>query len=100
MEIELKLFATLRETVGQKSVTRDVEEGATVGAVLRDLVSEYPDLEIFDETDEVYDHVNILINGRNIQHLDGLDTTLSADDTIGVFPPVEGGAGVDYASIA
>lgn len=91
MEIELKLFATLRETVGQKSVARDIDEESTVGDVLRDLVTEYPALEIFDDTGEVYGHVNVLINGRNVQHLDGLETVLSENDTIGVFPPVEGG---------
>lgn len=91
MEIELKLFATLRETVGQKSVSRQIDEESTVGDVLRELVSEYPDLEIFDDSGELYGHVNVLINGRNVQHVDGLDTALSEDDTIGVFPPVEGG---------
>jgi molybdopterin synthase sulfur carrier subunit len=91
MEIELKLFATLREAVGQKSMKWDVAEGSTVGELLRDLVGEYPDLEIFDENDAVYDHVNILINGRNVQYLEGLETALQEDDTVGVFPPVEGG---------
>ncbi len=95
MEIKLKLFATLREAVGQKSVTKSIADDSSVGDVLRDLVTEYPDLEIFDEQGDVYDHVNILVNGRNIQYLDGLDTALSSGDTIGVFPPVEGGSSDD-----
>lgn len=91
MEVELKFFATLREAVGEKHVTREINGDTTIGEVLRELVSEYPALEIFDENGEVYDHVNILINGRNVQHRNGLDTVLSDGDSVGVFPPVEGG---------
>jgi molybdopterin converting factor small subunit len=33
----------------------------------------------------------ILVNGRNIQHLKGVDTLLGPDDIVAVFPMVAGG---------
>lgn len=91
MEIELKFFATLRETVGERTITREFSDGTTIGTVLDAIVDEYPSLEIFNEDGDVYDHVNILINGENITFSDGLKTPLADGDSVGIFPPVEGG---------
>ena len=33
----------------------------------------------------------VLVNGRNIQHLKGVETPLGADDIVAVFPMVAGG---------
>jgi molybdopterin synthase sulfur carrier subunit len=35
--------------------------------------------------------INVLINGNNSRHLDGLDTPLSYGDELAVLPPVSGG---------
>lgn len=91
MEIEIRLFATLREAVGQKTLTNDYADGTRICDVLNDLVASYPDLEIYDDTGDLHPHVNVLVNGRNTNQLDGLDTPLSDGDSISLFPPVEGG---------
>jgi len=36
-------------------------------------------------------HVAVVLNGRDIRHLDGVDTPLSKEDKLQVFPPVGGG---------
>jgi molybdopterin synthase sulfur carrier subunit len=33
----------------------------------------------------------ILVNGRHVEHLSGIDTPLSPEDTVAVFPMVAGG---------
>ena len=33
----------------------------------------------------------IMVNGRNVQYLQGLDTPLAADDEVSIFPMVAGG---------
>ena len=33
----------------------------------------------------------ILVNGRHVQHLQGLDTPLKDADTVSIFPPAGGG---------
>ncbi|WP_396611671.1 ubiquitin-like small modifier protein 1 [Haloferax sp. S1W] len=92
MELELRFFATFREAVGQKTLHWRVEDGATVGDVLNALESEYDGLagNLLDGG-EVRPHVNILKNGREVVHLDGIETTLDEGDTVSVFPPVAGG---------
>jgi molybdopterin synthase sulfur carrier subunit len=41
--------------------------------------------------DDLSDEIIILVNGRNIVHLQGLDSLLSPEDEISIFPVVAGG---------
>ncbi|KAB1187551.1 MULTISPECIES: ubiquitin-like small modifier protein 1 [Haloferax] len=92
MELELRFFATFREAVGQKTIHWRVDDDSTVGDVLRSLEAEYDGLSgQLIEDGEVRPHVNILKNGREVVHLDGLETTLEDGDAMSVFPPVAGG---------
>ncbi|WP_411964426.1 ubiquitin-like small modifier protein 1 [Haloferax sp. YSMS24] len=92
MELELRFFATFREVAGQKSVQWHADDDSTVGDVLRALEAEYDGLsgELIEDGD-VRPHVNVLKNGREVVHLEGLETTLEDGDKISVFPPVAGG---------
>jgi molybdopterin synthase sulfur carrier subunit len=93
MNLELRFFATFRAVVGTKTVEREFPDGATIGDVLYAIEEEYPDLagEIVEDG-AVRGQVNVLKNGREIVHLDGLATTLADGDAVSVFPPVAGGA--------
>lgn len=87
--LELRFFATFREAVGQKVLKRDVDGDTLVGDVLSDLVAEY-DLDLFEDGD-IRPQVSVMKNGKDVYHLDGLDTPLEDGDTLSVFPPVAGG---------
>ncbi|MFB6299305.1 MAG: ubiquitin-like small modifier protein 1 [Halobacteriales archaeon] len=91
MHLELRFFATFRETVGQKTIEREFDAGTTVGEVLESLVDEYPDLDLFDAEGDLRDYLNVMKNGENVIHLQGLDTPLEDGDRLSLFPPVEGG---------
>lgn len=41
--------------------------------------------------DRLSDDIIILVNGRHISHLQGLDTKLEEKDEISIFPKVAGG---------
>lgn len=90
MPVQLRLFATFRDAVGAKTVEREAA-GATVGDLLADLLAQHPELDLFDATGGLHPHVHVLVNSRSIEHLDGLQTTVEDGDTVGLFPPVEGG---------
>ena len=91
--LELRFFATFREAVGRKTVERSFEDGATVGDVLAAIEDEYPELagQILDGEGDIRPQLSILKNGREVVHIDGVDTALEDGDRLSVFPPVAGG---------
>jgi molybdopterin synthase sulfur carrier subunit len=101
MELELRFFATFREAAGGKTVNAEFADGSSVGDVLRELESEYEGMEgrlIVDG--DLAPQINVLKNGREVLHLDGLDTPMADGDRLSVFPPVAGGTGEDASAVA
>jgi len=93
MELELRFFATFREAAGGKTVAAEYPDDSTVGDVLRALEDEYEGMAgrlIVDGG--LAPQINVLKNGREVLHLDGLDTPMADGDRLSVFPPVAGGA--------
>lgn len=92
MELELRFFATFREAVGGKTVAYELDGESTVGDVLRQLEAEYEGLAGSLVVDgELAPQINVLKNGREVLHLEGLHTTLADGDRLSIFPPVAGG---------
>jgi molybdopterin synthase sulfur carrier subunit len=92
--MNVNFYATLRKVVGAKSVSFNLAQGATIKQLLEEMIRCYPALrqELLDEQGELYRHVHIFINGRDVAFLDlGMDTSLVENDAIGVFPAVGGG---------
>ena len=58
-----------------------------------ELMSEYPGLsdKVLDDDGNLRNSMNVLLNGRHIRFLDGLDSIVRQDDRIALFPPVGGG---------
>lgn len=90
MQIECNFFGPLRDAVGEKTIVREVEEGATVGDLLSELVAGH-DLDGVFTDDGDLGSVTVTVNGTNVSHLDGLDTVLEDGDVIRLAPPVVGG---------
>lgn len=87
--MKVKLFGNLR-TVAEGSVQEAA--GTTVREALQDLCEDNESLReaIFDD-EGLRPHVRVMVNGRDCELDNGLDTTVSAADTIAIFPPVAGG---------
>lgn len=82
----IKLFANLRKIAGHKELPIT---GATLNAVLIDLVQQYPALDgVILENGQIRPHVIITINGQNTTDL---NLAVTEEDTIAIFPPVAGG---------
>jgi molybdopterin synthase sulfur carrier subunit len=92
--MEIRLYATLRDIAGQRTVDLRTERAQTVGDALCALVRAYPALRphIFDEQDQLVGYVAVMLEGRNVRFLDGLTTPLAGAAHLDVFPPVGGGA--------
>lgn len=94
MSKTIKLFATLRDiTGGKKTLEVPFEEGQTVRQLISDLSAMEPTLhnEIVDEHGEMTGLVHVLVHGRNIDWLNGLDTIIKESDQVVLLPPSAGG---------
>lgn len=92
-EKKLKLLSTLRDLVGIKELTIPIEDGQTVREMIEVIgtVNLILGSKILDEGGELTGLVHILVNGRNIMWLHGLDTILTEQDDIILLPPTAGG---------
>lgn len=93
MKVFVKFYAHLRDLVNQQEKL-EIELGpsATVTQMLDKLIKdEKIRKHIFDDKKQVKPDITLLINGREIKFLDGVNTILEHDDEISIFPIVAGG---------
>ena len=71
-----------------------VVPGATISEVLDALDSVYPGIgeRLRDESGQIRRFVNVFVNGQNVRDRDGIDTSLSTGDEVGIIPAMAGGA--------
>jgi len=91
--MQVKLYASLRQAAGTKMMDVQVAADTTIRQVLEEVTRRYPVLDkfIWKDKDELAEVVHVFINGENIHRLDGLDTLLTEEDHVDIFPPVVGG---------
>ncbi len=91
--MEIKVYATLRSIVGSKSVHLQGISETTVGQLIEELLTRYPDMQakLMTREGEFHSAFHFLINGRNMYYLNGMETVVTAADDIRIFPPVGGG---------
>ncbi|ASJ03705.1 molybdopterin synthase sulfur carrier subunit [Thermococcus profundus] len=82
--MKVKVFATLIDIAGKRVF--EVNGPQTVGELLDELDGLFPGFK-----KELERGFIILVNGKNIEHLNGLDTPLGEEDTVSIFPPAGGG---------
>jgi len=88
----IRFYATLRPLVGGRSV--DLSDPAdTIKGILEQLASEYEGLhdQLFDDDGTVRRFVAIMVDGRDIRHIDGLQSRVNPESELDIFPPVAGG---------
>jgi molybdopterin synthase sulfur carrier subunit len=91
--MEIKVYATLRPIVGGPSVRLNGQSEMTVEEILNAMYKLYPDMrsELYKGRDDLHPAIHILVNGRDMRYLNGVQTKLTASDEIRIFPPVGGG---------
>ena len=95
MKVTVKFFALVRELTGKREEIVELDEQATVGALLARLVEEHGVKfreYIFDPvSNEPRGHLQFLMDGRNVALMQGLDTVLKEGASLAILPPVGGG---------
>ena len=94
MKVEVKFFTSLREITGKKSDEIQLQNVITVEELLTLLSEKYGEKfreYIYNKKGKVQDFLSFLVNGKNINALEGFNTKLKQGDTIAILPPVGGG---------
>ncbi len=95
--MRIRAYATLRDLLGTSKLDMTLHASpdalTTVGQVLNQLGQEHPALasKLWADDGHLTGYITVLLNGRSIEYLQGLDTPLADDDTLALFPPVGGG---------
>ena len=80
-KIRVRLFAILRELVGEREITITVPTGITVSYLNNEILKKYPQLKSFG---------NKFVTSVNCKVTTG-DTIITSTDEIALLPPVSGG---------
>ena len=89
-----KLFATVADAAGERELTLDLGDEATVRDALDALFERHPQLrdEVLDDGDDLHEHITLLCGETN-PFLDGqgFAEPVDEDEMLALFPPVSGG---------
>jgi molybdopterin synthase sulfur carrier subunit len=95
INVKVRIFATFRDILGIKETDLQFPSSVTVRSLVQTLSDKYSqgklEGEVFDKSSRVQKYVKILVNGRDIDFLDGPSTQLKDGDIVAMFPPVGGG---------
>jgi molybdopterin synthase sulfur carrier subunit len=94
MKVEVKFFTSLREITGKKVEEIQLQSVITVEELLILLSEKYGKKfreYIYNKKGKVHGFLSFLVNGKNINVLQGFDTELKQGDIIAILPPVGGG---------
>jgi molybdopterin converting factor subunit 1 len=81
VNVNIRLFARARDLVGVDTLSLDVPEGATVGAVREELLRQHPALEVLSS------HLLVAVGTEYATD----DAAIAEGADVSVFPPVSGG---------
>jgi molybdopterin converting factor small subunit len=84
--IEIIVLGFFQDYVGQKNVRMNIERPTTIRDILKK-ISE----ELYEYIENHPENSIILVNGKSINNLKGLDTIVRDEDRISIMPVVGGG---------
>jgi sulfur-carrier protein len=88
----IRIPPVLRPAVGgERELSAD---GGSVGEILRAVAETHPETQtqLFAADGGLNRYVNVYLNDEDVRVLDGLDTQVSASDTLVILPAMAGGA--------
>jgi molybdopterin synthase sulfur carrier subunit len=94
VKVIVRIPTPLRDVVeGAAQLDVELGDGATIGALLDQLASDWPGLErrIRDEQRRLRQHVNVFVGADNVRDLDEQATPLTDGAEISVIGAISGG---------
>jgi molybdopterin synthase sulfur carrier subunit len=91
-KVTVRFFATVRDITGQKSIEAEAETVRDLLTVLSKMFGQrFAETVVDSKTGGLKRFYSCMVNGRRIELLQGVDTKLTDNDAIALFPPVGGG---------
>lgn len=94
MKVRVRAFATIREAIGTGQTDLELPDDSNVRSLIEQLSKMFGDQFkklILVDGERLAPYVKILVNGRDIEYLNKLDTKLKHMDEVAIIPPVAGG---------
>jgi MoaD family protein len=94
VKIIVRYFTILREITGKRKEEIDAKEDLTVEDILNCLIGKYgKEFEKYVLSGRRHRGLKLLflVNGQNIEKMDGLKTKLQSGSILTIIPPVAGG---------
>ena len=95
INVKLRTILSFKKIIGKGEVDIPFEEGTTLEKALDIMVETYGgelETNLFDPDGRtLLQHIRLMVNGRDIAFLNGLETVLQEGDEILILPPVAGG---------
>jgi MoaD family protein len=94
MPVTVKFFASIREATGVDAIDVVIEQGESADALLRRLVVRFGEKltsALYDSSRALRKDITLMVNGRNLRTLEGLDTELHDADVVLIFTSIAGG---------
>ncbi len=94
MSLTIRFVGSLRAASSRSKITLQFEKDVSLREVVERVVKEQPKLKkalIDSELEDPRTNVLILVNGKDISVLNGLDTALNKGDEVVLIPFVHGG---------
>ena len=93
MLIRVKFFGDMKNYLNKRWLTIEIPTGSTIREFIFELTEtlDVNLIEKFMDKRELRSGIKILVNGRNISFLQGLDTALEDRDVISILPIAGGG---------
>jgi len=91
MKVKIRSFAGFRHILGKENEVV-LAEGASIKNLLDALCAAHGELKplVFGESG-IRDDVNVIVDGKNIAALQGMQTRLAEGDVVALFPAAIGG---------
>jgi len=94
MRIKMRLLGVLREAGGLKEITLDISENSTVGSAIKQLMRDDEALKAAlwdDAVDSPMPNALIMLDGVEVNNLQGTETPIKPDQEIVLLSVVHGG---------
>jgi MoaD family protein len=94
VEVEVKYYAMIRDKAGKKTEKVALPSKSSVKDLVENLIERYGDEfenYIYNNEKQVRDYLSFMLNGINVNSLDGFNTILRDGDTFSMLPPIGGG---------